>query len=226
MLRLARLEKTSDVWREKLLLGDVKFQMLREALAADAVESGEGADASGKGVVWRAAWSHFDGGEHEIFGGVLGGNELEDLGAIAGPFQQHGAQGVGHEFGLTFLENPVAQRIGQHGGSGELRAKFFLAAGRDNEQTGAGGETLGESVVGGGVAGVQGDENIHIDESDGGDVARDEAEVGQLAFLGESVAEIDQRGAGLDAGHIGAAAEVGGEREGEVAFAATHVGDF
>ncbi len=64
-------------------------------------------------------------------------------------------------------------------------------------------------------------------ERSGGDITRGEAQVGQRVrgVLRELVAERDQLGAELDAGDFGAGAEVGGNREGEVAFATTHVGD-
>ncbi len=83
--------------------------MFGEALFADAVERGESADALGEGGVGPAGATGLDRGDHEVLRGVLSGDELEDLGAVTRPFEQHGAEGVGHEFGLALLEDPVTQ---------------------------------------------------------------------------------------------------------------------
>ena len=73
----------------------------------DAVEAGEGADFFGGEVGVGAAVAGLDRGDHEVFRGVLGGDEFEDLGFVAGPFEELGAEGVGDEFGVAFLENAV-----------------------------------------------------------------------------------------------------------------------
>ena len=91
---------------------------------------------------------------------MLGRDKLEDFSFVAGPFEELGAEGVGDELGLAFLENTVTERVGQNIGRGELGADFFLTTGRDNEEAGVGGNALGERVIGGGVAGVKGDENV------------------------------------------------------------------
>lgn len=102
--------------------------MLREAMMADTVEGGKGAETLGDGVFGSPGWTGPLGGNHEIFRGVLGGDEFKDLGFIAGPFEELGAEGVGGEFGLALLENAVAQRIGEHGRRRELWAELFLTA--------------------------------------------------------------------------------------------------
>jgi len=70
-------------------------EVFGEFLVTDAVEGGEGSDAGGEGGrgIARAAggWRGLDCGEHQVLGGVLGRNKLEDFGAIAGPFEEHGA---------------------------------------------------------------------------------------------------------------------------------------
>ena len=132
--------------------------MSREALMADAIERGEITKARRAGSV--AGGMGLDGGDHQIFGGVLGADELEDLRFIAGPFEELGAEGVGHELGLAFLKNSVAEGVGEDGGGGELGAQLLLAAGGDEEEAGTGGEAAEEGIVGGGVAGVEGEEDI------------------------------------------------------------------
>ena len=54
----------------------------------------------------------------------------------------------------------MAQGLGEDGRRGELAAELFLAAGGDDEEAGAGGDAAGEGVVSGGVAGVEGDEDV------------------------------------------------------------------
>lgn len=77
-----------------------------EFLAADAVEICEGADllrgrfAAG-GVV-------LDRGDHQVFSGVFGGDELKNFRAVSGPFEEERAQGVGDEFGLSLLKDTVS----------------------------------------------------------------------------------------------------------------------
>ena len=129
-----------------------------EALGGDAVKGREGAQAGRGGRI--AGRADLDGGDHQVLGGMFGRDELEYLGPVAGPFEQLGAQGVGDEFRVTFLENSMAQRVGQHGRGGELGAEFLLAAGGNDDERRARGNALGERVVRGGVAGVQGDEDV------------------------------------------------------------------
>ncbi len=213
--------------------------MAGERLRAEAVEGGEGADAVRAGVVGGAGRTGADGGDHEVFRGVLGGDEFEDLGAVAGPFEELGAEGIGREFGVAFLENPVAQGIGEDRRGGELRTEFFLAAGGDNEEASAGGVAAREGIVGRGVAGVEGDQHIERRGErgrgyggrsrlgrGGGDGAGAEGEAGGEAVVGgDAVAERDEIGAGFKAGDTGAVAEERGESEGEVAFAGAGVFD-
>ena len=70
-------------------------------------------------------------------------------------------QRVGNELGLAFLKNAVLKRVGENGGRGELRAKFFLTAGRNNNEGRLGGDAFCDGVVGGGIAGMQGGHHIH-----------------------------------------------------------------
>jgi hypothetical protein len=207
--------------------------VLGEALLADAVEGGELAEAGGAGVVGLAAGGDALGDDQEIFRRVFGRDEFEDFGFVAGPFEELGAEGIGDELGLAFLEDTVAEGVGEDVGRGELSANFLLAAGRDDEEAGAGGDALGEGVVGGGVAGVEGDEDVEgifefrvlIFDCRRADLAGGEGEILEGGFLRDAVAEGDEFGAGFDAGDLGAVAEEGGDGEGEVAFAAAGVQD-
>lgn len=191
---------------------------------ADAVESGEGADALGAGIVGLTTGRGALGDDQEVFRGVLGGDEFKDFGFVAGPFEELSAEGVGDEFGLAFLKDAVAQGIGENRWCDELGANFFLAAGGNDEQTGAGGDALSECVVGGGVASVECDQDVA--GGDGGfvDGARYKREViAELVRGGRAVAEFDELGARFDAGDVGAGREERGEGKGEVAFARTHI---
>ncbi len=70
------------------------------------------------------------------------------------------------------------------------------------------------------------DEDVEVVERGGGDVTGRKAQVrGESVVAGEVVAESDQLGTEFDAGDLGARAQMGGERESEVALARTHVGD-
>ena len=83
--------------------------MRGETLVADAVESGEGADALGAGIVGLTTGRGALGDDQEVFRGVLGGDEFKDFGFVAGPFEELSAEGVGDEFCLAFLKDAVAQ---------------------------------------------------------------------------------------------------------------------
>ena len=88
------------------------------------------------------------------------------------------------------------------------------------------GESAGEGIVGGRVAGVKGDEQIAGCERRVGDRAGAEGEaVGEAVLGGDTIAQGDELGAGLDPGDVGAFAEEGGDGEGEVAFAGSRVDD-
>jgi hypothetical protein len=55
-------------------------------VAADSIKGDEGADAVGLGHVDSARAAGFDRGDHQVFGGVLGGDKLKYLSFIAGLF--------------------------------------------------------------------------------------------------------------------------------------------
>src|ERR1035437_3519217 len=206
-------------------------EMGGETLGWDAVEGGDWARVGrGGGVASRAG---LDGGDHEIPGRVLRGDELEHLRAVPRPLEQLGAQRVRDKLRVALLENAVTQRVREHGGRAKLGPELLLAAGRDHQQRGAGRDALGQRIVGGGVARVQGDEDVDgsfdfrlgIFDLIGINLTGGETEIGKAVLADDPVAEIDQLQAGLDALHDGAIAEQRRDREGEVALAAAHVDD-
>jgi len=135
--------------------------MSGQLVMADAVERRECAQTGGARVGEIAARRGALGDDQKIFGGVLGRDELEDLGLVAGPFEKLGAPGRRSRTGLAFLENAVAQRVGEDGWHGELGPDFLLAARRDHEQARTGGDALGEGIVRPAVsAGVECDQNV------------------------------------------------------------------
>ena len=77
-----------------------------EALVSELEEGSQLADFGSAGGV--AGGMGPDAGDHQIFRGVLRGDELEHFGAVARPLKQESPEGIGHEFGLAFLENAMA----------------------------------------------------------------------------------------------------------------------
>lgn len=111
---------------------------------------------------------------------------------------------------------------------GHLLADLLVAAGGDDDDLRAGLDAFGQSFVGGGVAGMERDDDVGARAVVIGNTALHEVEAGEGVVLGDAVAEGDHVGAVLDAHHLRGAAHGGGEvvveGEGEVAFAAAHVG--
>ena len=134
--------------------------MFGEPLVANAVKRGEIAQAPGAGVGSGPGATGLDGRNHHVLCRVLRGDELKDLGAVAGPFEQLGAQRIGDKFRLALLKNSVVQGVGEDRRGGELRPEFLLAARRHHEQSGSGGNAAGERIVGRGVAGMERDEHV------------------------------------------------------------------
>lgn len=56
-------------------------------------------------------------------------------------------------------------------------------------------DAFGQSVVGGGIAGVEGDDDVRVRAVIIGNAALHEGEVGEAALLGDAVAEFDHVGA-------------------------------
>ena len=129
-----------------------------------------------------------DGAEHDVFGGVVEVDEFQHLGFVAHGFQEVAADVVGQEGGEAFAGDAVA-REEREGGGLELGVEFVLAAGDAEDAGNAAVDGVEEGVVGGGVAGVEADDDV-----DGGvvvevpDVAGLESEVLVAVFLCGSVA--------------------------------------
>lgn len=120
----------SDRAGGRWILGALKREreVMGQGVLANPVERGKGAETLGFGVIRRAGRAGANCGNHEVFRGVLCGDEFEYLGLVTGPLQELGAEGVGDELGLPLLENAVTQRVGEDGRRGELRAELLLAA--------------------------------------------------------------------------------------------------
>ena len=142
-------------------------------VVGDAVKSGEGAGAA-EGGLGVGGVGRFPSRDHDVFGGVFGAHELDDFCLVSGGFEEDGAEGVSHEFGVALLENAVAEGGGEDRWGSELGAQLFLATGGDDQEAGAGFDAGREGVVGRGVAGVEGDKKveragIHIMDMAGGE---------------------------------------------------------
>ena len=157
---------------------------------------------------------------------MSGVDELEDLHLVAVGFEEQGAERVGDHVGETSGEDAVAGEGGELGRGAELRADLLVAAGRRDDERGAGADAAEERLVGGRIAGVERDEDIGGGHDGIDDAAGGEAQAFAVGGERGGVAELDELGAGFDAGHLGAAAERAGEGvpggEGEVALAGAH----
>ena len=102
-----------------------------------------------------------DGGDHQILRRVLGGNEFDDLGAVAGPLEEQSAQAIGCPFRHAFLHDTVAQHGGERRGMSQLGANLLVTAGRDHDQLRAEFGASANRVVSGRIAGVQGNQLIN-----------------------------------------------------------------
>ena len=145
-----------------------------------------------------------DGAEHEVASGVFGGDEFDDFGVVAHDFQEEGAEGVGDDVGEALMEDAVVVNGGEVGNV-EAGVEEFVAAGDGEEESGVGADGLGEGVVGGGVAGVEGEDDVRREVGDGADggLAEFDAEVGEEGGAG--------LGFGDDFGVLVDADDAGGE---------------
>ena len=100
-----------------------------------------------------------------------------------------------------------------------------MAAWRDDQQRCIGCNPGGKGIIGGGVTGVEGDQNIEIGNRLIADVTDGKLEIRKSTFLGMAIVEVHEIGATLDAVDLRAFTEEGGDRESKVAFAASHIGD-
>ena len=102
----------------------------------------------------------FDGADHEVFVGVFGGDEFDDIGFVAHDAQREGAKGVCEDVGEAFLEDAVVEYWlkGLHGA--QLFVQVAMAAGSAQDQAGLGGDALDQGFVGCGIAGVEGQHDV------------------------------------------------------------------
>lgn len=183
--------------------------------------------------LWREWGLVANGGDEDVFGGVLGAHELEQVGGVALLLEGLGAEGVGdhfrHALGVGSEPEHGVERVGG-GGHVKLFADLLVAAGGGDDEFGSGFDGFGQGIIRGGIAGMQGDDEVGAGAVGVRNGALDEAKAGKAVLSGDVVAELDHVGAVLDARYRRLQAHGGGEvvveGEGEVAFAGAHVGDF
>ena len=120
----------------------------------------------------------FWGADHEVFGGVLGGDEFDDFGAVAHDAEDLGAEGVGGEVGEAVVEDAVVVEGGEDW-CVEGCVEVFVAAGDGEEELGVGFDGECEGVVGGGVAGVEGEDDVGVEVFEGADFGGGEGDDGE-----------------------------------------------
>ena len=157
------------------------------------------------------------------------GDELEKLGSVALSLQVEGPQAVG-EHGRLPLEQDAVVEEGLHiGGDLHVAAHLLLAAGGHDHDVGLRPDALVEGVVGGRIAGVQGDKHIEALGPVAVDVALDEVQLVKAMLRGDRAALLHQGEPQLHAGdaHVQAQRvnQVVVEGEGEVAAAGAHIDD-
>lgn len=183
-------------------------------------------------VAWAVGLREARGGDHHVFGGVGVGDELEEVGGVAGALEEEAAEGIGEHFGQFFGVSTVAE----HGVEGvvggvlrHLAAHLFVAAGGDDDEAGARCDSLEEGVVGGGIAGVEGYDDVGVCAVGVRDGSLLEAEAGVAVAGSYLVAEGDHVLAVFYPRDFGCELHVLGqvvvEGEGEVAFAGAHIGN-
>ena len=84
-------------------------------------------------------------------------------------FEEEGTDSVGEDFGVASGENAVAEDILEDRWRSDFWAEFLMATRGDDDQGGPGFDPMMESVIGGGIAGVECDEDIWGEGSGEGD---------------------------------------------------------
>lgn len=156
-------------------------------------------------------------------------DEFEKLSFVAKYFQGGGAEGIGGERAETFPKNAVLQEGGPVGVR-ELRREFVLAAGsgEDNRDVSAGGGT--EDVIRGGIAGMERDDDIDFRvPGEVGDFSSSELQAGELKFLDDGEAGLDDCRIAIDADDETVAlldfSKEMVESEGEITFSRAEIDD-
>ena len=126
-----------------------------------------------------------DRADEHVLRRVLERDELDQLRAVAGELEQLRTQRVGDEGGEALLREPVAEERREQGAL-ELPVGLLLAARDGQDRVGAPPDRLRQRLVGGGVAGVQADDEVDVRAGvEARDVAALEAEAGGAGALRE-----------------------------------------
>lgn len=150
---------------------------------------------------------------------------------VALRFEQESAQGVSAHFCETFAEDALGEERLKGFWEGELRTTLFVTAGGCDEESRLASDSEGESLIGCGVAGVEGDDDAAFEVGErgfGGERAVGEAQIFQGVLTRQSFRGAREIFTKFDAGEFCGArgvGEVDGECEGEVGFAGTEVDD-
>jgi hypothetical protein len=163
---------------------------------------------------------------------MLSGDEFEHLGYIALRFEQHRANAVSDGFGGAFEHYGMFQDPCEQFGRPQLLLDLVMAARSSDDDLSISGDTFVDRVVGGGVARVEGDQNIDISEFGFGNRALNEVEPVEAAGFCDVVAEQNEFGAEFDACDRDTRCRRGRPRsqiivqsEGKVALAGAHIDD-
>ena len=195
-------------------------------LLADAVEVEQLAQplAQRRGVVRLRATVC---GDHQVLARVLGCDELEHARLVAMNLQEQRADAVGHDLRLALGEDAVPQHLAQHRRWRELRADFFVAARRGEDERRLRADALMQRVVRSRVARVQRDEQIHRalrrEVADGPAL---EPQPREPRLARHAVRQLHEIGPRLHADHLrihAAVAEKSRRGESQVALARAHI---
>ena len=102
----------------------------------------------------------FHGGDHHVFGRVLGRDELKNLRPVALRFEQERADAVGQNFGLPFFQDPVFEDGRELVFGGHVAAHLFVAARRDDDHFGVCTEAARDGEISCRVACMERDEEV------------------------------------------------------------------
>ena len=203
-----------------------KAQLSGEPLRSDTVERRQVSRAASQFLTVFRMFP-FHRGNHQIFRGMLGGNELEYFGLVPGPFEQGSAQRVGDKLRLPLTQDAVPEGFSKNRRRPELGTQFLVTARCNQYQCSACLDTFREGVVRRRVARVQGNEDIDLVERRAFDRAGFEPKSAEPALTRSAIAQLDQLGSRLDSAnrHLSqaSAAQKIISGEGQVALAAAHI---
>ncbi len=171
----------------------------------------------------------FDRQDHLVLVGVLQRDELEHLGLITAGFEVQRTQAVGDHFRLLAQVQAVLQhRLEQHRAL-DLQTNLFVAARRAHDDRRAGADAGVDRVIGGDVAGMQGDHHVQFARRDAAHIPAFEHQPRVFQARSGGVAQGHHVFAQLDTRHFAlgleGVAQVIVDSEGQVALARTKVGN-